>query len=458
MDRVWQMGIFSLTVLGGSVSQAGEEHSGGETTVFVTGREAFSRPLANISRHALRLHAVGDSFFNANWVIAPASTAGRDGLGPLFNARSCSACHLRDGRGRPPESGDVLQSMLLRLSHPGVGEQGQPLASPIYGGQLQNHSIPGVLPEGYARIRYRPSEGIYADESSYSLRFPTYGLSQLKYGKADPQLQIGPRVAQAVHGLGLLEAVPEADIVSREDPDDTDGDGISGRANRVWNRIEGAATLGRFGWKANQPDLRQQTEAAFHGDIGITTPNFPAENLTAHQSHCLGPLPDSPSPEANQKVIDRVVAYLQTLAPPARRHWDKPEVRAGEQHFRDLGCAKCHVEELRTGPAHQVAFPELANQVIRPYTDLLLHDLGDGLADNRPDFLANGREWRTPPLWGIGLQEAVNGHLFLLHDGRARGFAEAILWHHGEAESSSQGFRKLSGIQRAELIAFLRSL
>ena len=264
------------------------------------------------------------------------------------------------------------------------------------------------------------------------------------------------RIANAVHGLGLLEAVLEADIRANADPDDADGDGISGRLNMVWDKTEQKLVLGRFGWKANQPSLRQQTADAFNGDIGITSPVNPRQNNTEAQRERVSSAPSGGEPELPENLLKHVVTYLRTLAPPAQRDTNDAAVIQGGQLFATLNCAKCHQPTLRTGEFPDV--PELAHHPIHPYTDLLLHDMGAGLADGRPDGEATGTEWRTPPLWGMGLQQAVNGHTTLLHDGRARNTEEAILWHGGEAAKSQQDFLKLSPDDRAALLAFLDSL
>ncbi len=438
-------------------AQVGEELSGGATTVFQNGKNAFALPLANISRENRRAHVVGNSFFNKNWVIAPASTTARDGLGPLFHARSCSGCHTRDGRGAPPAQGELMTGLLFRLSVPGRSPHGGPLPDPTYGGQLGVRAVPGVEPEGNVRIEYEEIPGTYPDSETYSLRKPIYTLEcSKKYGAPQNDLLMSPRVAPPVHGLGLLEAVPEATIRGFADEDDQDGDGISGRPNEVWNPETQTRQLGRFGWKANQPDIRQQTAAAFLGDIGITSNIHPNDDFTPAQ-HALFAQPGSgDTPELDDNLLARVVTYQLTLAPPARRNWTDPEVLRGKLLFEEAQCAVCHVPEMKTGDYEAV--PELANQTIRPYTDLLLHDMGEELADHRPDFEADGREWRTPPLWGIGLIETVNGHTFFLHDGRARNLEEAILWHGGEAEVSRDHFKNLNSSDRAALLAFLNSL
>ncbi|GAB4561577.1 MAG: di-heme oxidoredictase family protein [Haliangiales bacterium] len=429
--------------------------AGGEDgTVFDAGRNAYSHPLPGLSTDEERGFFRGRALFRDDWVQAPASTQTRDGLGPLFNARSCVACHVRDGRGRPPIDDESLVSLLFRLSVPGAGENGAPLPEATYGGQLQPFSVPGVAADGDVQIEYEAVPGSYGDGEEYSLRRPRYQLVGLGYGDASDEVLISPRVAPAMHGLGLLSAVPEATIVALADEDDSDGDGISGRANYVWDQERGQVALGRFGWKANQPSLLQQTAGAFNGDLGITSRLFPSDDCTAAQPGCAEATSGG-DPELIDGFLEDVALYTRTLAVPARRALDSAEVRAGQELFSEFGCASCHTPRLQTGESDIDA---LADQTIYPYTDLLLHDMGPELADDRPDFLADGREWRTAPLWGIGLVEAVNSHQFFLHDGRARGLAEAILWHGGEAEPARERFRTAPAVERAQLIAFLESL
>ncbi len=428
---------------------------GGDTTVFNSTSNAFGQPARNLPLSERTDFFVGNALFNRNWVTAPSSNTGLDGLGPVFNARSCSSCHFHDGRGRPPlDDNDGDQSLLFRLSIPGTGEQGGPLGDPAYGGQLGTRAILGVPVEGDRAISYREIPGEYGDGSVYTLREPTYALANTRFGAADPDLMISPRVAPALIGVGQLEAISEDTLRALADPDDTDEDGISGRINRVWDVRNQRVAIGRFGWKANQPTVEQQNAGAFLGDMGLTSDLFPSEDCPTPQVDCAG-APNGGAPELDPNKIDFVTFYTRMLAVPARRDVGLPETDRGETLFGDLGCGGCHVEQLTTSDS---ALEVLSEQIIRPYTDLLLHDMGPGLADNRPDFEASGAEWKTPPLWGIGLVETVNGHTFFLHDGRARGLAEAILWHGGEAEISKESFRMLSADDRASMIRFLESL
>jgi CxxC motif-containing protein (DUF1111 family) len=437
-----QVGDFTITpALGGDTSRPGPD------------RNAYALPAANLERELVRVFFFGNRLFNTNWIAAPSSTEGFDGLGPLFNRVSCSGCHLRDGRGQPPGEGEEMLSMLVRLSLPGQAADGGPLPHPAYGDQLSDRALPGVTPEGRATIAWEELPGAYADGTPYSLRRPLLSFHDLAYGPLDGVLT-SPRVAPFVIGLGLLEAVPDATLRALADPDDADGDGISGRINEVWDQGAEATVPGRFGWKANQPSLLQQSAGAALGDIGLTTGLFPAENCRPAQADCAA-VTNGGSPELDDAFLAKLILYMRTLAVPLARDFDAPEVQAGAALFAAIGCAACHTPTLASGESHLAA---LSGQTFHPFTDLLLHDMGPGLADGRPDFLASGSEWRTPPLWGLGLLEQVNGHQFLLHDGRARGFAEAILWHGGEAEAAKERFRTLDVTDRAALIRFLGAL
>ena len=430
--------------------EAGDELLGGQVSVRDTTPNAFSHPAPGLERDQELLFFVGNSFFKKNWVQAPASTTARDGLGPLFNSRSCAGCHLKDGRGRPPESDEVGTGLLVRLSLPPNAE-GEVEPEPSYGGHLQDQAIRGWLPEGRLRISYREVAGEFADGEGYFLRAPQIDFEELSRGPMDPTVLTSPRIASQVIGMGLLEALPEATLLERVDEADVDGDGISGRPNRVWDESTQRIVVGRFGWKANQPSVRQQVAAAFFDDMGI------ASELFFH-TECL---PEEAPACVNEEVdidrddLDKVVLYVSTLAVPAQRDADAPQVQRGREVFYAAGCEHCHREQMTTGE-HPVA--ALANQEIRPYSDLLLHDMGPELADGRPDFEATGTEWRTPPLWGLGLIETVNGHTTLLHDGRARNVMEAVLWHGGEAETSRDEVIELPETDRDALVRFLESL
>ncbi len=422
-------------------------------TVFDVTRDAFSLPQPGLSEEHRVQFFVGNSFFNQNWVAAPASVEARDGLGPLFNARSCSGCHFKDGRGKPPGPGEAPLSMLLRVSVPGKTEHGAPLGHTVYGDQLQGNAISGLEPEVDVRVEWDETHGAFASGETYSLRKPRYVFSKWAYGDPEGKLRVSARVAPALIGLGLLEAVPERELERLEDLDDVDADGVAGIRNEVWDDERGEKRLGRFGWKAEQPSVSQQVAGALQGDMGITSSPRPSENHTAMQGACAQ-APSGGAPEIADDVFRSVLLYTLSLGVPARRN--PGAVVWGQRLFEDAGCAKCHVESLRT--ERLADLPELGGQVIHPYTDLLLHDLGEGLSDERPSFDATGRQWRTAPLWGIGLVELVNGHTSLLHDGRARNVSEAILWHDGEGRSSRDAFVRMRRPEREALLAFIASL
>ena len=429
--------------------------TGGETTVFDKSVNAFGFPLTNLPLPEHPRFFAGNAFFNTNWVDASSDVNGRDGLGPLFNVRSCSTCHFKDGRGQPPDGNAVPDGWLMRISIPGTTKHNAPLPHPIYGNQVSVRALPGALPEARVRIQYNIVDGFYPDGESYQLLDPHYTLLNWAYGDPHPELLSSPRVASAVFGLGLLDAVSKDDILSRSDPDDQDGDGISGRPNWVWSPSLKKTELGRFGWKANKATLLDQTAGAFVGDIGITNSLFPLENNTDTQD-LSEKFPSGGSPELSDQDLEDVVFYLQTLAVPAARLDDRTVFKKGKAFFGQLGCVACHIPVLKTFEDYPVS--AVADQTIRPYTDLLLHDMGEGLADARPGFEASGSEWRTPPLWGIGLFAKVNKHTRLLHDGRARNVEEAILWHGGEGEASKRAFMNLSTPERLAIIQFIERL
>ncbi len=449
-----------------------ERRPGGAATVFkALSRDAFSHPSANMPFERELDFRVGNGIFRKVWVSAPSSTKASDGLGPLFNARSCQRCHLKDGRGHPPAEGERAESMFLRLSIPPRNTADRialrdyrkaVIAEPTYGGQLQNFSVQGVSAEGEMVIAYQETPVVLADGDAASLRVPSYGVTNLRYGPFHPDTMMSPRVAPPIIGMGLLEAIAEADIFTGADPDDRDGDGISGRPNRVRSDEHGKVMLGRFGWKAGQPTVAQQAASAFRGDVGISTPVYPRPHgdCTPAQRECRaaphGGDPEARGAEASAEMFDLLVFYSRNLGVPARRNIDDAQVLEGKRLFYEANCTGCHTPKFVTGRAS--IGKEQSFQLIWPYSDLLLHDMGEGLSDGRPEGEATGREWRTPPLWGIGLTETVNGHTLFLHDGRARNLLEAILWHGGEAAAAKRRVVNMTREERAALLAFLRSL
>lgn len=433
-------------------------------------QDAFSHSSANLTFEEEGTFKLGNALFRKLWVSSPSSTQASDGLGPLFNARACQSCHLKDGRGHPPEGNPDATSMFLRLARAAETEEEQKAVAertalnfpdPVYGGQLQDLAVPGLAGEGRMGIAYEEIPVTLGDGTKISLRKPVYSVESPAYGPLDPRTTLSPRVTPQMIGLGLVEQIHPADILAGAAPDGND-DGISGKASIVRDASTGALTLGRFGWKASKPTIREQTADAFVGDLGISNPDVPKPwgDCTEAQAACLamptGVQPRLGDTEAPDPVLDLVTFYSQNLAVPARRDIGKPEVLRGKRLFYESGCVACHTPKFvtrRDAPNKAQAF-----QLIWPYSDFLLHDMGEGLADGQQVGDATGNEWRTPPLWGIGLTERVNGHTFFLHDGRARNLTEAILWHGGEAQAARDRFADLPVPDREALIKFLESL
>lgn len=444
--------------------------AGAATVRAITTADAFSQHSANMPFEREMDFKLGNALFRKTWVAAPSSTKASDGLGPLYNARGCQDCHLKDGRGHTPADADASRvSMFLRLSVPG-GPTPEGIADwiatspdPTYGGQLQDLAAPGHAAEGRMDITWEETPVTLPDGTTVNLRAPTYAFADPAYGDLAPDLMISPRVAPQMIGLGLLEAIPAADILSLADPEDANGDGISGRPQIVPSAEYGAPMLGRFGFKGGAPTVREQSAGAFAGDMGLSTPLHPDPwgDCMASQPTCRD-APHGQEPgirdglEVDKQSLDLVTFYSRNLGVPERRNIDDPKVLKGKELFYTTGCQSCHTPKHVTNRLD--GQPEQSFQLIWPYTDLLLHDMGPGLADNRPEGRATGSEWKTPPLWGIGLSPQVSGHTEYLHDGRARSLLEAILWHGGEAQSARDTVAAMQTEDRDALLAFLGSL
>ncbi|MER8569713.1 c-type cytochrome [Mesorhizobium sp. M0761] len=429
-------------------------------------RDAFSQPSENITFEEQGNFKLGNALFRKNWVSSPSSTQASDGLGPLFNERACQNCHLKDGRGRPPAADSRTTSMFLRLARDAsTAEEKTEIAAhkvlnfpdPVYGAQLQGLAVPGLKGEGRMYVDYREEKVTLGDGSLVWLRKPSYSVDGLGYGPLDPRTTLSPRLTPPMIGLGLIEQIAPADLLAHADPDDRDG--ISGKPNMVRDLSSGQLTLGRFGWKAQTASIRQQAADAFAGDIGISTPEEPSHwgDCTAAEEACLA-MPNGVQKrlgpvEAPPPVMDLVTFYSQNLAVPARRDVGAPAVLAGKKLFYEMGCIACHTPKFVTMRGNKAQ----AFQLIWPYSDFLLHDMGPGLADGQAVGDATGSEWRTPPLWGIGLTKTVNGNAFFLHDGRARTLTEAILWHGGEGQKARDRFAAANTADRDALIKFLES-
>lgn len=405
----------------------------------------LSQPYGNLSHDEEERFNLGKSFFRIPWVEAPSATTARDGLGPLYSANTCISCHPYNGAGSVyGSSGEISRSLVTRFSlkdqhdlHKGF------VSDPIYGAQLSINGVNGVPFEGKPTLVYEAVISEYADGSRLELRRPKVGVSTLNYGKLHHNTVISHRLAPALIGMGLLDQISDSEILSREDVNDRDGDGISGRANRVIDPIDGKSVIGRFTWKASAPSVRHQVAAAFHNDMGLTTSIYPHENCTQEQQQCLDAPRGRDRLDVPDNRLDAVSFYVKHLRLP------KPsEHKKGEALFRQIGCTLCHAPSVKIADGKTIA----------PYTDMLLHDMGEDLGDGRREFDASEREWRTAPLWGIGARTKVLNQRNYLHDGRARSIEEAILWHGGEAKGARERFRFLSKAQRQDILDFLEGL
>ena len=424
----------------------------------ITIDDVFKQPAVTLDYKDRAHFLAGNRVFNANWVPAPKrDNEFRDGLGPMFDATSCVHCHVGNGRGRPPKGEhEAPDSMILRISVRGDSDRTAPEPHPEYGEQFNVRAIAGSRPEGRVLVSYEELSGKFPDGEAFSLRRPKVRFADLSFGPLGDGLLVSPRIAPPVIGLGLLESVEEEKILARADPDDADGDGISGRPNYAPDPADGEIKLGRFGWKAGAVSLRYQSAGALAGDMGITSGLYPVANCSDVQPECLG-VTSGGTPEIVETDFKDLVFYIQLLSPTARRHTDDPRVTRGEELFAEAGCAACHETRMVTGYNEET--PILSNLVFQPYSDFLLHDMGEGLADRRPEHVATGCEWRTQPLMGLGYTEQVNAaHAFYLHDGRARNLMEAVLWHGGEGKRARNAVLAMPKADRDALVAFLKSL
>lgn len=463
-----------------------EIKQGGDTGISISSAESYSKPSSNLTASRKGHFFIGNAFFRQPWVIAPASTDSRDGLGALFNVAACQSCHVKDGRGHAPmTSDDDADSLLIRLAMPATTEEQrqqlqnsliEKVVHPMYGGQLQDRGIQGVPAEARIAVQWTDKPVTFADGHIETLRAPTFNLTKPGYGAFDDDLMVSPRVALPMIGLGLLEQIPDEAIKKQavDNKNSTNGD-IRGKFNWVMDPQTGKHALGRFGWKAGQTKLITQNQSAFNEDMGLTSNIRPHESCMPTQTACMNATTgadeqgNGKSPvEVNDEVAKFVEFYTRNLAVPHRRDADDTLVLAGKKRFYDMGCQSCHTPRYQL-PKTDDDHLEQHGQVIYPYTDLLLHDMGDDLADRtiagklpakniQVEFLANSYEWRTPALWGIGLAQTVDPQATFLHDGRARTLMEAVLWHGGEAQKQQQKVLKLDKQGRSELNAFLQSL
>ncbi len=432
----------------------------------------YLQPLAGLGADELATFRAGEAMFRTSWVVFPAlQIPNWDvvrppsmiawGLGPTYIANACMACHVQGGSGKTIDKpGASVFQQLLRISIPGTNPHGGPNPHPAYGDQLQVFDVISSdrrqVREGEADVLvdWQPEIATLADGSRVELRRPLIRISGLSFGPLGADVMTSLRNTPAIFGLGYLESVSEADILALADAQKAQG--LNGRPNYVRDDVNEQTSLGRFGWKANQPGVRQQLAAAFLGDMGVTSPLYTRQNCPPVQTDCQAMPPGDYKPELRAADFDAISFWALALDAPAPRQLERPEVRRGAQLFTASRCASCHVPELQTSA--QAPFPALSNRRFHPYTDLLLHDMGEALADGRPDFRAGPRDWRTAPLWGIGLRQQVNGSSNLLHDGRARNVTEAILWHGGEAQDARDRFARLSREEREALLAFVNAI
>lgn len=468
--RRWSLALSGTMLLAASAVATNQEPdpaalSAGDFTIARADAEAYAEPAPVLDYRGHQRFLRGRHHFNQNWVQFP-SIGGDWGLGPTFITDRCTGCHVKAGRGRPPEAKDEqLLSVLVRISIPGEGPHGAPKPHPDYGDQIQNQGLMGqgrdatflgdrVYPEAEVFVDWEAREVKFADGEAIVLRKPKLRWGKSWFGPIGDDTMTSLRMAQPVFGLGLLEAVPEETLAAIAQQQQAQG--VNGRLNRVWDDINKREALGRFGWKANQPSIKQQIAAAFAGDLGVTSSLYPEMNCPPVQKDCAYQPPGN-QPELIDNDWEELEFWTQLLAVPARRNVGDAQFKRGEEMFAQAKCSVCHVPEMKTGPSHP-SVKQLANQTFRAYTDLLLHDMGEDLADGRPDFKAGPRDWRTPPLWGLGLSKTVNGSTAMLHDGRARNALEAILWHGGEAQAAREAFRAMPKADREALIRFVESI
>ncbi len=411
----------------------------------------LQKPILSLNNNEIDTFILGKSFFRTPWVEAPSATTARDGLGPLFSANTCISCHPKNAKGSVYNSrGDIARSLVTRLSINNNQNRDPKLGftpEPIYGAQLSINAVHDVPYEGKPTRSYIDKTLLLSRDRKVVLHKPIYGVIDLQYGALSKDVIISQRVAPALIGLGLLEQISDAQLLANEDIDDKNGDGISGKANRVYSPERSKIEIGRFNWKANASTVKHQVAMAMSNDMGLTSPLYPNENCTHSQKECLNSPKGKDIFDVPMKRLDAVSFYLKNLKVPQSQ--ETQEYKMGLKIFKQLACASCHIP----------TFTLDSGRKIHPFSDLLLHDMGKDLADGRAEFQASANEFRTPPLWGISINKQVlRERVNFLHDGRARTIEEAILWHEGEAKQSKDNFTRLSPQEQKVLIDFLEKL
>lgn len=417
-------------------------------------QNGLSTIVDNLNDEEQDLAILGKSFFRIPWVEAPSATTARDGLGPLFNANTCTSCHPNNAYTNVfTQNGEVNRAMVVRLSIPSnnsLEHKSFELTSgfvpdPMYGSQLSINGTKDVPYEGQLKISYSSKMIEYADGTKVKLHVPHYELTNLNYKELHKDIRVSVRKAPALVGLGIIEQINEKEILANVDPDDKNNDGIRGVANFVYSIKDKKMVLGKYTYKASAPTLKQQIASAFHNDMSLTTTYFPFENCTSAQKECLNAKKARDAIDVPDLRLDAIDFYLKNLKVPVVE--EKNE--RGKALFLQIGCASCHAPsmKLKDGTTAHV------------YSDFLLHDMGEELSDGRSEFNAKATMWRTTPLWGINTYKyAVGGQVEYLHDGRAKSLEEAILWHGGEALKTKETFMQLTKQQRDDLIEYLGEL
>jgi len=414
------------------------------------------KPIDGLSDEQYDQFILGRSFFTIPWVEAPSATTARDGLGPLFNANTCISCHPKNGRGTLlTKSNKASRALVARLSIPSNNSDEHKMLvkkagfvpEPVYGAQISINGVHDVPFEARPEVKFEQVKVTFPDGEVDTILKPQYKLIDKNYGELAKDTAVTYRIAPSLHGLGLLEQISNEDILANADEFDKNGDGISGKANMVYSPLTKKEELGKYTWKASTATVIEQIAGAAHNDMGLTTSFFQVENCTSSQKLC------NEAPKARDLLditdmrLSAIDYYIKSIK--SYRPKNDESFKEGLEIFDSVSCSSCHIKSFETKSGFKV----------EPYSDLLLHDMGEGLSDGRSEFKASENEWRTAPLWGLALHEKITGKKpRLLHDGRARNFQEAILWHGGEASASKEAYMNLPKEKREKLLNFLERL